>query len=92
VNAVVYPCTALRTARLTDGAWLRAKLAAELAATVDSSAVPTEPPTCCMVLTIADAAPAARGATPYVALLIAGAKIRPKPRPSTTSEGRTCPA
>jgi hypothetical protein len=40
-----------------------------------SSAVPIEPPTCWLVLTIAEATPASLRSTPSVAVLIAGAKI-----------------
>ena len=36
--------------------------------------MPIEPPTCCIVLTIAEATPWSVGATPYVALEIAGAQ------------------
>ena len=52
-----------------------------------SAAVPIEPPTCCMVLTSAEATPESRRATPAVAVLMAGEKIMPKPRPMTTNAG-----
>ena len=57
-----------------------------------SAAVPIDPPTCCIVLTSAEATPESRRATPKVAVLIAGAKIMPKPRPRASSAGSTLPA
>jgi len=63
-----------------------------LLASVLSSAVRIEPPTCCDVLTIAEATPASARATPAVAVAIAGAKTRPSPTPMTSSEGSTCEA
>ena len=65
---------------------------AALEASVLSSAVPIEPPICWPVLTIAEATPASRGSTPSVAVLIAGAMIRPRPRPMTIRPGSTCVA
>ena len=50
------------------------------AASVLSSAVPIEPPTCCPVLTSAEATPTSAPATPRVAVSMAGAKISPRPR------------
>jgi hypothetical protein len=66
--------------------------ATALLKSVLSTAVPIEPPTCWLVLTIADATPASEGSTPSVAVLIAGAKTRPRPTPITSSAGSTCPA
>jgi hypothetical protein len=60
-----------------------------LAKIVLSSAVPTEPPTCWEVLTIAEATPASDPSMPSVAVLNAGAKMQPIPRPTMSSEGRT---
>ena len=57
-----------------------------------SSAVPIEPPTCWEVLTIAEATPASRGGTPWVAVANDGAMVRPKPIPISTSDGSTCVA
>ena len=51
-------------------AWADTKLAAALAKMVLSSAVPTEPPTCWEVLTIAEATPASLRLTPSVAVPI----------------------
>ncbi len=51
--------------------------------------VPIDPPTCCMVLTRADATPESSRATPAVAVLMAGAKIMPKPRPMISRAGST---
>ncbi|SLA06504.1 Uncharacterised protein [Mycobacteroides abscessus subsp. abscessus] len=48
----------------TDAMWLVTYDAAAVAAIVFSSAVPMAPPTCCEVLTMADATPASRGSTP----------------------------
>ena len=56
-----------------------------LAATVFSSEVPIEPPSCCPVLTVAEATPASCGATPNVPVFIDGAIVKPKPRPATSS-------
>jgi hypothetical protein len=60
-----------------------------LAKIVLSSAVPTEPPTCCEVLTIAEATPASEPSTPSVAVLNAGAKMQPIPTPRTSNAGST---
>ncbi len=57
------------------------------AAMVFSRAVPIAPPTCCEVLTIAEATPASRGWTPWVARDIAGMNAVPMPRPSSTIAG-----
>ena len=57
-----------------------------------SSEVPMEPPSCWPVLTVAEATPASRGATPYVPVLNAVENISPSPRPVTSRAGRTVPA
>src|SRR5258708_39985489 len=46
------------------------------------------PPTCCIVLTSAEATPASWLRTPAVAVLMVTAKITPKPRPMTITAGR----
>ena len=51
--------------------------------------MPTEPPTCWLVLTIAEATPASPGPTPRVAVAIAGAIVSPSPTPISSSAGRT---
>src|SRR5829696_569901 len=88
-NAVTYPSTAAW--RSSSGAAVRpaTKSADADAASVLSSAVPTDPPTCWDVLTIAEATPLSRGATPRVAVAIDAAMIAPKPRPIRISDGRT---
>ena len=53
-----------------------------------SSAVPTEPPICWAVLTVAEATPASAGATPLVAVAIDGAMISPNPAPMTSRPGQ----
>ena len=53
---------------------------------------PIDPPTCCMVLTSAEATPESWRGTPAVAVLMAGAKIMPKPRPRMSRAGSTLPA
>jgi hypothetical protein len=63
-----------------------------LAKMVLSREVPIEPPSCCPVLTVAEATPASRGATPKVPVLNTGANTRPKPTPMISSEGRTAVA
>ncbi|CAB4936411.1 unannotated protein [freshwater metagenome] len=63
---------------------------AALAATVLRSAVPIEPPTCCMVFTVADATPESSGATPEIAPCMAGAMVAPSPRPMMIRPGRMC--
>ena len=63
-----------------------------LANTELSTAVPTEPPTCCMVFTIADATPASSRATPCVAVAMAGATMLPNPTPMTSRAGSTSTA
>ena len=59
-----------------------------LAAIVESSAVPIEPPTCWLVLTVAEATPASWESTPRVPLLKVVGKIRPSPTPRASREGR----
>src|SRR6195952_1780761 len=56
---------------------------------LDSSAVPTDPPTCCMVFTDADATPASPGSTPRVAVLIDVDIAVPSPSPMRISGPRT---
>ena len=56
---------------------------------VFSSAVPSEPPICCEVLTIAEATPASCASIPVVARFIAGMNAVPSPRPSSSWEGMT---
>ena len=56
-----------------------------------STAVPTEPPTCCMVLTSAEATPASCGCTPAVAVFIDGAMTMPIAKPMKISDGSTPP-
>jgi len=63
-------------------------VAVAVSASVLSAAVPIDPPTCCIVLTSAEATPESWRATPVVAVLMAGAKIIPKPRPRASSVGR----
>lgn len=59
------------------------------AATVLSSAVPMEPPTCCAVLVIAEATPASRASTPWAPRLKAGMNAVPMPAPTTISASAT---
>jgi hypothetical protein len=69
--------------------WLAASVAAALAKIVLSSEVPTEPPTCWEVFTIAEATPASLPSTPKVADENVGAKMHPMPTPRTSRPGRT---
>ena len=92
-KAIEYPCSVAAAARtLGDApvAWASAR-PDTVTAMVLSSAVPTEPPICWDEFTIAEATPARYGATPAVALAVAGAKISPSPRPSKMSPGSTVP-
>jgi hypothetical protein len=73
---------------VAPAAWLEPKLVAALAAIVDSSAVPSAPPTCWQALTSAEATPASVAATPIVELFIAVAKMNPRPAPMTSRPGR----
>ena len=59
------------------------------AASVLNSAVPIDPPTCCIVLTIAEATPASLGCTPNVAVAIAELNTSPMPAPMTRIPGST---
>ena len=59
------------------------------AATVLSSAVPSEPPTCWVVLTSALATPASWVGHPSSAVLLIGTKARPMPRLIRISAGST---
>ena len=70
-------------------AWADTKLAAALAKIVLSRAVPTEPPTCWEVLTMAEAMPASWLLTPSVAVEKAGAKMQPIPTPVSSRPGST---
>src|SRR3954452_15952002 len=88
-NAVVKPWIAAALTTAGVAILPATKLLVAVLAIVLSSAVPTEPPTCWLVLTIADATPALRGSTPNVALAIAGAKIRPMPAAMMISDGST---
>jgi hypothetical protein len=54
-----------------------------------SSAMPTEPPTCCVVFTVADAMPDCDGAAPAAAELFAEPNTTPSPSPAISSPGRT---
>ena len=60
-------------------------------ATALRAATPSEPPICWLALTTALATPASRGCTPVSATLPSGTKIRPMPRPRTSSPGRIVP-
>ena len=64
------------------------KLAVAVSAMVLGADVPIDPPTCCMVLTSAEATPESWRWEEAVAVLIAGAKIMPKPRPMMSRAGR----
>ena len=57
-----------------------------------STAVPIEPPTCCIVLTSAAATPESCGCTPAVAVFIDGAITMPIAKPMRISAGSTPPA
>src|ERR1039457_3278288 len=69
--------------------WVTRKLVVAVSAIVLSADVPIEPPTCCMVLTSADATPESSRLTPAVAVLMAGAMFMPKPNPMTRRAGST---
>jgi hypothetical protein len=92
-NTTVEPCTAA-SAWATGGGVPAAgtKSPTALAKTVESSATPSDPPTCCEVFTSADATPASPSATPYVAVGNDGAMIIPNPTPLAMIPGRTAPA
>ena len=60
---------------------------AALIDSVVSRAVPMEPPTCWVVLTIADATPDCWGRMPRVARFIAGARTSPRPAPEMIRPG-----
>ena len=55
------------------------------------TAVPIDPPTCCIVLTRAAATPESCGATPAVAVFIDGAITMPMAKPISISPGSTPP-
>src|SRR5262245_49784012 len=59
--------------------------------TVESTAVPTAPPICWLVLTIAEPTPASFSGSAAVAVAMAGAKVNPTPRPSTIRGASTLP-
>jgi hypothetical protein len=89
-NAVVSPCTAAWAISVGVG-WVWAlvtKLVRALVATVESSAMPSEPPTCWAALTVADATPESEGRTPRVGLLIALENTRPRRAARTMRAGR----
>ena len=51
-----------------------------------------DPPTCCPVLTMAEATPASDGATPAVPVFIDGDITKPSPAEVSRSGGRTLAA
>jgi hypothetical protein len=72
--------------------WSVRKPVAADTASVLSRAVPSEPPTCCDVLTIAEATPLSRAGTSAVAVGKDAPRIIPKPAPIRISDGSTCDA
>jgi len=63
-----------------------------VAASVFSRAVLIEPPTCWLVLVMADATPANWRSTPRVAVCMEAGMIVPMAAPMMSSAGRTWPA
>ncbi len=57
---------------------------------VASTASPSAPPTCAVVLTRPEARPASCGSTPDMATFISAGKQMPAPMPSSSIEGITC--
>ena len=57
-------------------------------ANVASSASPSAPPTCTVVLTRPDASPASLSVAPDIASVISEGAARPAPSPSSTMTGR----
>src|SRR5947207_6546095 len=74
------------------GGWLPTYRASAEVKIVESTAVPTAPPICWLVLTIAEPTPASSPDIPAVAVTIAGAKVIPTPNPSTMIGASTPPA
>ena len=52
-----------------------------------SVARPSVPPTCCIVLSTAEATEESSWATPWTAVRVSGTKIRPRPKARTTIHG-----
>ena len=80
-----YPCT--RASELVAPACCDTYAVVAVTATVLSTAVPIELPTCIAVLATAAATPARRGSMLLVARLIDGVKTQPMPSPSSSWAG-----
>ena len=57
--------------------------------TATRTARPTEPPSCCMTLTMLDAAPDSSGRTPASEAVVSGTNTVPMPTPSSTIGPKT---
>ncbi len=57
--------------------------------TATSTARPTEPPSCCITLTMLDAAPDSAGRTPASEAVVSGTNTTPMPTPSSTIGPKT---
>jgi hypothetical protein len=68
---------------------LAARLSVCEADSVASTARPSAPPTCTVVLTRPEARPASLGSTPDIDSVISDGKQTPAPAPSRTITGRT---
>ena len=56
----------------------------EVPYTATSTASPSAPPTCCMTLTMVEAAPESSGATPASEAVVSGTNTTPIPPPSSS--------
>jgi hypothetical protein len=82
-KAPVNPCTS------ADGCAVPSASACEVrdVAIVDSTAMPSAPPICCVVLNRPDASPASAGWTPASAAIEIGTNEKPRPTPTSRKPG-----
>src|SRR6202012_1602024 len=92
-NAVDTPCASTRTcssaAEAPEAACAAAKFLDEVPKTATSTASPTDPPSCCMTLTMLEAAPESCGRTPASEAVVSGTNTTPIPPPSSTIGPKT---
>ncbi len=84
-NAMAYPAVSplLRAARVRGP--FRNWLVVTVAATVPSTAMPSEPPSCRPTFSSAEAIPDSSAVTPEIAVMLVDTKTPPRPMARTTS-------
>ena len=85
MNAPLNPCvSATGSAACASSAWVT-----RVVEMVERIASPSDPPTCCVVLSRPEASPESWGATPVVAAIVIGTNDIPRPIARITSAGST---